>query len=310
MPQTSAGRAAAWAAAGLFCLTGLTSCRPAPTAGAAKMSPSRVGDFSLTEQDGRTVRPPPRPGRQGLDRVVHLHPLRRPLPRASPTRWPGCRTGLRRRARRPPVTFTVDPRRRHSASAEKVRRRPFGADPRRWLFLTGPGGRRLPAGERRLQGRGGEEPRRPGAARRGGQSQHAAGGRGPARRRPRLFRRHARPLRRRIRSANFEEDQRAAAREGRDSAARGRRRAVLPAAQRDPQRRGRPAAAGRLRRHPPPPGPAARRLHVVGSGRLGGVPGVVPVLPHRRPPRRADEVRRPSAAMPPPWAALDRITRS
>jgi len=46
------GRRAAWAA-GLLCLLGLASCAPPPAGSADLAYP--VGDFTLTDQDGREV---------------------------------------------------------------------------------------------------------------------------------------------------------------------------------------------------------------------------------------------------------------
>ena len=54
MPRTSAVRPVAWAA-GLFCLTCLSSCQPTAGRGRIAGGLPAVGDFTLTERGGRVV---------------------------------------------------------------------------------------------------------------------------------------------------------------------------------------------------------------------------------------------------------------
>ena len=136
MPQIPAGRVVAWAAAGLLCLTCLASCRPAPTSQGREDVSYPVGDFTLTDQDGRTVRPsdPRLAGKVWIASFIFTH-CSGPCPRVTATMArlqdefagaPDVRL----------LTFTVDPE-HDTPEVLKKYAASFGADPARWLFLTG-----------------------------------------------------------------------------------------------------------------------------------------------------------------------------
>ena len=137
MPHTSAGRAAVWAAAGLLFLTCLASCRPAPPAVSREDVSYPVGDFTLTDQDGRTVRPsdPELAGKVWVASFIFTR-CAGPCPQVTAT-MVRLQNEL---ADRPDVrllTFTVDPEYDTPEVLKKYAGR-FGAHPDRWRFLTGP----------------------------------------------------------------------------------------------------------------------------------------------------------------------------
>ncbi len=123
--------------AGLLCLTCLMSCQPAPPAEGREDVSYPVGDFTLTDQDGRTVRPsdPALAGKVWIASFIFTHctgPC--PLVTATMARLQG------EFADQPDVrllTFTVDPE-NDTPKVLKKYAASFGADPKRWLFLTGP----------------------------------------------------------------------------------------------------------------------------------------------------------------------------
>lgn len=121
--------AAAWAVACLLCLTCLMSCRPAPPAEGREDVSFPVGDFTLTDQDGRTVRPsdPALAGKVWIASFIFTH-CTGPCPQVTATmaRLQG------EFADRPDVrllTFTVDPENDTPEVLKKYAAR-FGADPK------------------------------------------------------------------------------------------------------------------------------------------------------------------------------------
>jgi cytochrome oxidase Cu insertion factor (SCO1/SenC/PrrC family) len=127
-----------------LCLAGISAWavlhRPAaPTAGQAGDSPATdvdypVADFSLTERSGRTVRRDELRGKVWVAAFVFTR-CAGPCPQVSGTmaRMQSLLAGdddVRL------VSFTVDPKHDTPAVLRKYAER-FGADPRRWLFLTG-----------------------------------------------------------------------------------------------------------------------------------------------------------------------------
>jgi cytochrome oxidase Cu insertion factor (SCO1/SenC/PrrC family)/uncharacterized membrane protein YozB (DUF420 family) len=134
MPRTPAGRAAAWAA-GLLCLTCLTSCQRAPSGGGVEDVVFPLPDFTLTERSGREVRKSDLAGKVWVASFIFTR-CTGPCPHVTATMArlqddfagdPDVRL----------VTFTVDP---EHDTPEVLRKYAdgHGADPERWLFLTGP----------------------------------------------------------------------------------------------------------------------------------------------------------------------------
>jgi len=128
------GRRAAWAA-GLLCLLGLASCAPPPAGSADLAYP--VGDFTLTDQDGREVHAADLAGKVWVASFIFTR-CGGPCPRVTATmaELQGDFAG------RPDVrlvTFTVDPEYDTPEVLNRYASRPeFAADPDRWSFLTGP----------------------------------------------------------------------------------------------------------------------------------------------------------------------------
>ncbi len=127
---------AAWTAAGLLCLTCLASCRPAPTDRSREDVAYPVGDFALTDQDGRSVRPsdPDLAGKVWIASFIFTH-CSGPCPRVTATM-----ARLQDEFAAAPdvrlLTFTVDPE-HDTPEVLKKYAAGFGADRARWLFLTG-----------------------------------------------------------------------------------------------------------------------------------------------------------------------------
>ena len=93
-----------------------------------------VGVFPLTEAR-RQDHHRDRPARQGLDRLLRLHPLHRPLS-AGHQHHGQLQSELGKEPDLRLVTFTVDPGRDDPKELTKYADH-FQADPKRWLFLTG-----------------------------------------------------------------------------------------------------------------------------------------------------------------------------
>jgi cytochrome oxidase Cu insertion factor (SCO1/SenC/PrrC family) len=136
MPRTPYRRPAA-IAAGLLCLAAAACVRP----GAAGPVPPAdddygpVADFRLTERDGRTVTRADLLGKVWVASFVFTR-CTGPCPQVT-----GTMARLQSELKGEPdvrlVTFTVDPARDDPAELRKYAEH-FGADPGRWLFLTGP----------------------------------------------------------------------------------------------------------------------------------------------------------------------------
>jgi cytochrome oxidase Cu insertion factor (SCO1/SenC/PrrC family) len=94
-----------------------------------------VGDFSLTERDGRTITSADLAGKVWVASFVFTR-CTGPCPQVT-----GTVARLQKQLGDEPdvrlVTFTVDPERDDPDELKRYADK-FGADPRRWLFLTGP----------------------------------------------------------------------------------------------------------------------------------------------------------------------------
>ena len=118
---------------GLLCLTGCASCLKAPAATGATDPMLPVGAFSLTERSGRTVTSEELAGKVWIASFQFTR-CTGPCPQISAT----MQRLQRELADRPVVlvTFTVDPDHDDPQELARYAER-FGADPERWLFLTG-----------------------------------------------------------------------------------------------------------------------------------------------------------------------------
>ena len=128
------GRRAAWAA-GLLCLLCLASCARPPSADGPGDLALPVGDFTLTDQDGREVRAADLAGKVWVASFIFTR-CGGPCPRVTAT----MATLQDAFADRPDVrlaTFTVDPEYDAPEVLKNYAGR-FGAESGRWLFLTGP----------------------------------------------------------------------------------------------------------------------------------------------------------------------------
>ena len=176
---------AGWGAAALFCLTCLASCA---LRGQNDIS-YPVGDFGLTDQDGREVRAADLRGTVWIASFIFTR-CSGPCPHVSAT-MENLQDAFAGEPDVRLVTFTVDPEYDTPEVLKRYAQR-FHADPKRWLFLTG----READVYRTLQdgfkvGAAAEHRRRRDGRQRGN-PQHPAGGRRPTGPRPGILLRRGR----------------------------------------------------------------------------------------------------------------------
>ncbi|HEX4613519.1 MAG TPA: SCO family protein [Urbifossiella sp.] len=122
----------------LLPLAVLAGCGPRPTAATKPGTPDLdfpVGSFSLTERSGKTVTEKDLAGTVWVASFVFTRCMG-PCPAVTGT-VKELATELRDMPDVRFVTFTVDPSRDNPGELQKYAAK-YGADPERWLFLTGP----------------------------------------------------------------------------------------------------------------------------------------------------------------------------